>query len=151
MRSLFQGRWAGLALTAGIVLLTLVTARVHLGLGGPLFTLNGLGYLGLAGLIVIGYLKPHPLVARFDWFPRLALAGYAATTIVGYLVIGSYSQLGWATKAVEAALIVLLVVDVLRVYGSPRAVVRRMIWSIGGRVDGEAGRPVSGAAASPNR
>ncbi len=124
---------AGLLLTSGIVALTMVTAFVHLSLGDVLFLLNGLGYLGLAGLIVIAYAAPHPLVVRFDWFPRLALMGYAATTIVGYLIIGPYSTLGWATKAVEVALIVLLVTDTIRVYGSPRGVVRQMIASVVGR------------------
>ncbi|MFP5379487.1 MAG: hypothetical protein ACLGHP_07015, partial [Vicinamibacteria bacterium] len=37
-----------------IAALTLATANIHLGLGGLLFTLNGLGYLGLAVLLVIG-------------------------------------------------------------------------------------------------
>ena len=41
-------------LTAAIVGLTAATAYIHLGLGGLLFTLNGLGYIGLAGLVVIG-------------------------------------------------------------------------------------------------
>jgi len=124
---------AGLLLTTGIVSLTMMTAFVHLGLGDVLFLLNGLGYIGLAVLIIVGYAAPHPLVVRFDWFPRLALMGYAGATIVGYLIIGPYSTLGWATKAVEVGLIVLLAVDVIRAYGSPRAVVRQMIASVVGR------------------
>lgn len=130
MRSLLQARGVGLILTSTIVVLTLATASVHLSLGGLLFILNGLGYLGLAGLIVIGYVKPHPLVERFDWVPRLGLMGYAATTIVGYLVIGPYSTLGWATKAVEVVLIGLIGLDIVRVYGGVRGVVQRMIASV---------------------
>jgi len=130
MRSLLQARGVGLILTSTIVVLTLATASVHLSLGGLLFILNGLGYLGLAALIVIGYVKPHPLVERFDWVPRLALMGYAATTIVGYIVIGPYSTLGWTTKAVEVVLIGLLTLDVVRVYGGVRGVVQRMIASV---------------------
>lgn len=130
MRSLLQARGVGLILTSTIVVLTLATASVHLSLGGLLFILNGLGYLGLAGLIVIGYVKPHPLVERFDWVPRLGLMGYAATTIVGYLVIGPYSTLGWATKAVEVVLIGLIGLDIVRVHGGVRGVVQRMIASV---------------------
>lgn len=149
MRSFLQARGVGLALTSGIVLLTLVTASVHLSLGGLLFLLNGLGYLGLAVLIVIGYLKPHPLVERFDWLPRLALTGYAATTIVGYIIIGPYSTLGWTTKVVEVVLIGLLALDVVRVYGGPRGVVQRMIASIFGRSPSEQPRSATGAASVP--
>ncbi|HSL97192.1 MAG TPA: hypothetical protein VK831_01350 [Candidatus Deferrimicrobiaceae bacterium] len=148
MRSLLQARGVGLALTSAIVLLTLVTASVHLSLGGLLFLLNGLGYLGLAVLIVVGYLKPHPLVERFDWAPRLALMGYAATTIVGYIVIGPYSTLGWATKAVEVVLIGLLSADVIRVYGGPRGVVQKMIASVFGRPRQEQPRSAAGAAST---
>lgn len=132
MRSLLQARAAGLILTSAIVVLTLATASVHLGLGALLFILNGLGYLGLAVLIVVGYLKPFRIVERFDWVPRLALMGYAATTIVGYIIIGPYSTLGWTTKAVEVVLIGLLVLDVVRVYGGVRGVAGRMISSIFG-------------------
>jgi len=148
MRSLLQARGVGLILTGTIVVLTLATASVHLSLGGLLFILNGLGYLGLAALVVIGYVKPHPLVERFDWVPRLALMGYAATTIVGYLVIGPYSTLGWATKAVEVALISLLALDVVRVYGGPRGIVRRMIASVLGGPAGDQPRVAPGQAST---
>jgi hypothetical protein len=117
-------------LTTGIVALTAVTAMVHLSLGGILFTLNGLGYAGLAGLIVIGYWGTNPLIVRFNWFPRLALMGYAATTIVGYLIIGPYSTLGWSTKAVEVVLIALLAIDTLRAYGGVTGTVRKVRSSI---------------------
>jgi hypothetical protein len=147
MRSLLQARGVGLILTSTIVVLTLATASVHLSLGGLLFILNGLGYLGLAALIVIGYVKPHPLVERFDWVPRFALMGYAATTIVGYIVIGPYSTLGWATKAVEVVLIGLLTLDVVRVYGGVRGVVQRMIASVfGGPAQDRAGAAAERAA-----
>jgi len=126
-------RRRSLLLTAAIVVLTAITAYVHLNLGGMMFLLNGLGYITLAVLVIVGYAAPHPLVERFDWFPRLALMGYAAVTIVGYLIIGPYSTLGWATKAVEVGLIVLLVIDTLRAYGSPRGVMRQMVTSVSAR------------------
>ena len=122
----------GIALTVAIVALTLTTAYIHLGLGGMLFTLNALGYAGLAALYIIGSVAPHPLVARFSWFPRVALAGYAAITIVAWLVQGPYFQLAYIAKGVEITLIGLIVVDVFRVYGSPAALVRSAVTSVFG-------------------
>lgn len=128
--SMLRSRAAGFVVTAAIVGLTLATAYIHLGLGGLLFTLNGLGYAGLASLIVIGAVAPMPVVQRFSWFPRLALIGYTAMTIAGYLVMGPYFTLGFIAKGIEVALIALLVVDILRVYGSPVAFIRSALESV---------------------
>ena len=107
-----RSRPAGVAVTTAIVGLTLATAYIHLGLGGLLFTLNGLGYVGLAALIVIGAAAPMPIVKRFSWFPRVALAGYTALTIAGYLVMGPYFTLGFIAKGIEVALLAVLAIDV---------------------------------------
>ena len=125
-------RTLGVALTTGIVALALTTAYIHLGLGGLLFTLNGLGYIGLAALYVIGSLAPHPLIARFSWFPRVALAGYAALTIVAWAVQGPYFPLAYFAKGVEVALIGLITIDVFRVYGSPMGLIRTAVASVFG-------------------
>ncbi len=130
MPQFMRSRTVGALLTAAIAGLTLATAYIHLGLGGLLFTLNGLGFVGLAGLIVIGAAAPFALVEHFSWFPRFALAGYAAMTIAGYLVMGPYFTLGYIAKGIEVAIIVLLVVDVLRVYGSPMGFVRTALASV---------------------
>ena len=130
MSQILRSRTAGVLLTAAIVGLALATAYIHLSLGGLLFTLNGLGYVGLAGLIVIGAAARIALVQRFSWFPRVALIGYAAMTIAAYLVMGPYFSLGFIAKGIEVALIALLVVDVVRVYGSPMGLVRSALDSI---------------------
>jgi hypothetical protein len=130
MPQFMSGRTAGAMLTAVIVALTGATAYIHLGLGGMLFTLNGLGYIGLAVLYVIGAMAPTAMIQRFSWFPRIALMGYAAMTIVGYLVIGPYFTLGWIAKGIEVTLIALVAVDILRVYGSPKAFVRAALDSV---------------------
>lgn len=130
MFSFLGSRTAGIVLTAAIVGLTLTTANIHLGLGGLLFTLNGLGYLGLAALFVIGAGVTMPVVQRFDWFPRLALLGYTTMTIAGYLVMGPYFTLGFITKGIEAALIAAVAVDILRVYGSPIGFARTALESV---------------------
>jgi hypothetical protein len=130
MSSFLRNRATGAVLTVAIVGLTLATAYIHSTLGGLLFTLNALGYLGLAGLIVIGAVAPVALVERFSWFPRLALIGYTAMTIAGYLVMGPYFTLGFIAKGIEVALVALLVVDIVRVYGSPLAMVRTALDSV---------------------
>lgn len=128
--SFLRSRTAGFAVTAAIVGLALATGYIHLGLGGLLFTLNGLGYFGLAALIVIGAAAPIALVERFSWMPRLALAGYAVATIGGYLVMGPYFTLGFVAKGIEVALLAVLTIDVIRVYGSPMGMVREALDSI---------------------
>jgi hypothetical protein len=122
-----------------IVVLSLTTGYIHLTLGSLLFTLNAIGYAGFAlGIIVIATVR-HPLVRRFDWMPRAGLAAYTATTIAAYLVIGPHFGLGWIAKAVEVAILALLLVDVLRAYGSPLGLVRAALASVG--LGGEA-RPM---------
>jgi hypothetical protein len=123
-------RTVGVALTAGIFMLTLATAYIHFGLGGLLFTLNGAGYLILAVAIIIGAASPHPLIGRFSWLPRIGLAGYTIATIGAYLVIGPYFSLGWVAKAIEVAILTLLAIDVVRVYASPLGLVRAAIASV---------------------
>jgi hypothetical protein len=126
-----RSRPAGVLLTTAIVGLTLATAYIHSTLGGLLFTLNALGYLGLAGLVVIAAVAPVAMVKRFDWFPRVALMGYTALTIAGYLVMGPYFTLGFIAKGIEVALVTILVVDILRVYRSPMGLVRTALASVG--------------------
>ena len=123
-------RLVGVALTAAIAGLTLTTAYIHLSLGGVLFTLNALGYLALAVALVVGAAAPHPLIDRFSWLPRVGLAGYTLFTIGAYLVMGPYFSLGWVAKAVEAGILTLLTVDVIRVYGSPMGLVRAALASL---------------------
>lgn len=130
MAKLLATRTAGFVLSAAIVGLTLTTAWIHLGLGGLLFTLNGLGYASLAALFVIGAVATMPVARRFSWFRHLALIGYTALTIAGYLVMGPYFTLGFIAKGIEAVLIALLVVDMIRVYGSPMAFARTALVSV---------------------
>jgi hypothetical protein len=129
-------RWFAIGLTAAIVELTLVTAYIHLTLGGLLFTLNAAGYAALAAAVAIGAI-PHPLLDRVSWLPRVGLAAFTAVTIGAYLVIGPYFSLGWVAKAVEVTILTLLAVDVVRVYGSPAGLVRSALATF----DRHAGRP----------
>ena len=119
-------RWFAVALTAAIVELTLITAYIHLTLGGVLFTLNAAGYAVLAAALAIGAI-PHPLIARMSWLPRIGLLAFVAATIGAYLVVGPYFSLGWLAKAVEVAILTLLAADVARVYGSPAGLARAAV------------------------
>jgi hypothetical protein len=123
--------WTALAvgLTLAIIDLTLITAYIHLTLGGTLFTLNAIGYAALATALIASAI-PHPFVRRFTWLPRLGLAGYTAVTIGAYLVMGPYFTLGWVAKGIEVAILVLLTADLVRIYGSPAGLVRAALSSL---------------------
>jgi hypothetical protein len=124
------------ALTTSIVVLTLVTGAIHLSLGGLMFTLNGLGYFALAGAFVVGAAISHPLVVRFSWLPRVALIGYALASIGAWMVMGGRYDLAYVTKGVEVALIVLVILDIYRVYGGPVGLVRQAVASVRWAVNG---------------
>ncbi|MFL5685935.1 MAG: hypothetical protein ACJ77D_07760 [Chloroflexota bacterium] len=104
-----------------IVALTLATAWIHASLGSPLFLLNAIGYAALALAMVI----PGP-VARVRWLIRYALIGFAATTIVAWFAFGARFELAYLSKAIEATLIGLVLVDSWIVDGGPLVVARRL-------------------------
>lgn len=98
----------------GVVILTAITALIHLFLGfgslpdtfGIIFILNALGYLALVAAL---YFLPQ-LADQRDMV-RWALLGFTALTFILYFVFNlpnSLSPLGLFDKAVELVLIVLL-------------------------------------------
>jgi hypothetical protein len=109
----------GLGLGVGIFLLTLSTAGIHLFLGlnfgVPLFILNGLGYLGLLAALQL----PVPQLARFRGAARWTLVGYTALTIALWFLIATPDVIGVANKAIEVALIALLLADAYRAHSEP--------------------------------
>ena len=102
-------------------MLTLATAAIHLYLaftaipymglnfGVMLFILNGLGYLALLAVLQL----PIPQLARFRSAARWALIAFAAVTIVLFFIMAPkpYTILGYVDKAIEVALIALLLAD----------------------------------------
>ena len=100
-------------LTGVILELTLATAIIHFTLGGTLFLLNAAGYLALAAAYLVAAAMPLPAVRRLSWLPRAGLAAFASVTIVAYLVIGPYFTLGWVTKGIELAIVMLVIADLL--------------------------------------
>ena len=115
----------------GIIILVLITATLHLlaafdkqlfpGGPDPLFTLNGLGYLGLLG----AYFLPIAFFQQKHELVRKGLIGYAILTIVAwifiwviqYVIIGGESFFahdslyGIPSKIAEVVLIFLLRTD----------------------------------------
>jgi len=91
-----------------IILLALIAAGIHLQLLFPdvVFILNGLGYLGLTAAYFLDL--PIPFLRDRKRLIRFALIGYAALTLILWLVIGERTPLGYFTAGVEVLLIVLL-------------------------------------------
>jgi hypothetical protein len=110
-----------IALRAGIVCLALATGYIHATLGGPLFTLNALGYVVAAVAMIV----PLGIAVRYRWLIRFGLIAYAAMAIVGWLLIGPRYDVAYLAKGIEVALISLLLLDFVRHDGNPIAVVRR--------------------------
>ncbi len=104
------------ALRAGIVALTIIAALVHLSLSfpDPVFILNGLGYLALLAALYL----PIPQVAHYRNLARWVLIGYTALTLVLWFAIGLRTPVGYITAAVEAALILLLLLEAYRSHPS---------------------------------
>ena len=108
----------GLSLGVGIFVLTVATAVIHLYLalsaigsmgfnfGVMLFILNGLGYLGLLAVLQL------PI-------RQLALPGardrpyslHAAAIVLFFVMAPVYTIIGYVDKAIEVALIALLLAD----------------------------------------
>ena len=109
-----------LGLRIAIVALTLATARIHLALGGMLFTLNAVGYSTLAAAMVL----PGPF-GDVRWLARYALLGFTAATVTGWVAFGARFDLAYLDKAIEVALIGLLLVESWVVDGGPIAAARR--------------------------
>jgi len=134
-------RASDVALRAVIVGLAVATGYIHSTLGGLLFTLNAVGYATFAVAMIV----PLALALRFRWAIRLALIGYAATTIVGWAVQGPYFTTAYIAKAIEVALIVAVAVDFARMDGDPVAVVKRELATFGSFVARVRGTAAAGA------
>lgn len=112
--------FTNVVLRAGIIALTLGTAFIHLSLNfpDPVFILNGLGYLGLLAALYL----PIPQVTHYRNLTRWVLIGYTALTLMLWFAIGLRTPIGYITAAVEAALILLLLLEAYRSHPSqPRS------------------------------
>jgi len=121
-------------LRTAIVALALGTASIHFRLGGPLFTLNGLGYVAGATAMII----PLTIVRRHRWLVRIGLAAFTVTTIVAWAVQGPFYPVAYLAKAIEVSLITLLAIDFARRDGNPIDRIRDELRSFLGRPQGRA-------------
>jgi hypothetical protein len=107
----------------GIILADLATAGLHLYSAfalypppqmspDPIFTLNGLGYLGLLG----AYLLPIPFFQKRHKLVWWVLGGYAILTIILWAIIGTHDlslagKIGYSAKIAELFLLGFLWAD----------------------------------------
>lgn len=100
-----------------IIILTVATAIIHIGLafyamslGGPplvMFLLNGIGYL----VLLAAYYLPLPIARDYPRLVRWAFIAFTAVTIIGWVAIGERNAIGYIDKLIEVVLIVLLLTD----------------------------------------
>lgn len=99
----------------GIIVCALATAYLHLTLFPDImFTLNGLGYIGLLG----AYLLPVTFLQQNHKLAWWGMVGYTALTIVLWVVMGDKtfvagtdSATGYYAKAAEVVLMILMWAD----------------------------------------
>ena len=114
--------WVQLTTRGPIVLLTLTTAAIHASLEGWLFAMNAVGYSALATLMIV----PGP-IGRYRWLVRLALLGFTAATIAGWVIFGSRFWLAYVDKAVELAVVAFLAIELVAIDGGPREIAVRLL------------------------
>ena len=97
------------SLRTAIIVLTVITALVHLSLNvvygkfDILFTLNGIGYF----VLLFAYLGKLPIKLSKD-LVYYGYIGFAAVTIVMFFLFNGTGTLGYLTKVDEVLLIVAL-------------------------------------------
>jgi hypothetical protein len=105
---------------AAVVGLTLATGAIHASLGGVLFMANAVGYTALAVAMIV----PGP-IGQVRWLVRVALMGFTAMTIGGWLLFGARFPLAYIDKTIEVGLIAVLAFELWRSDGSPIGVARQ--------------------------
>ena len=108
-------------LRTSVVLLALTTAGIHASLGGILFTINAVGYTALAVAMIL-----PGRIGGIRWLIRLALIGFTAATIAGWVIFGARFPLAYLDKSLEVVLIVFVTLEVWLLDGGPSGVARRM-------------------------
>ncbi len=98
-------------LAAGIIVLALAAVIIHfylnvrMGKLDILFTLNGFGYLAFLAALFL----PLPVVKDNNRLVRFGMIGYTLLTIILWVFLGKpYTPLGYVTKVIEFALVILL-------------------------------------------
>jgi len=113
MTPVTQSRLSGMQYI--ILLLVLATGLIHLwkGIsGGPdfMFLANGVGYLVLGAAAYL----PIAALANLRTLAKWALLAFTLITIIGWVLIGERSLIGYIAKAIEVVLVILLIGDLRR-------------------------------------
>jgi hypothetical protein len=103
-----------------VVALTLATAAIHASLGGLLFLANAVAYATFAVAMVV----PGPL-GRVRWLVRLALLGFTAAMIGGWVLFGARFSLAYLDKGIELGLMAAIAFEIWRLDGGPIGIVRQ--------------------------
>ncbi len=116
------------AIRLALVGLTFATAYIHSTLGGLMFTANALGFatLGIAMLVPVG------LAVQYRGLIQVALGGFAAATIGGWLLFGARYSTAYLATGIEIAIVALVAVATYRAYGSPVAIARSFVARVSG-------------------
>ena len=85
-----------------------------------MFLANAVGYATLALAMIL----PGPL-GRVRWLVRLALIGFTAATIAGWVLFGARFPLAYLDKTIELGLIAAVAVELWRIDGGPIGVARQ--------------------------
>ena len=103
---------ANVALRAGIVACTLATAFIHFSLNfpDPGFIIGGLVCLALLAALYL----PLAQLERYRNVVRWVLIGFTALSIFLWVLLGDRTAIGYTAKAIEVALILLLLLDARR-------------------------------------
>jgi hypothetical protein len=117
-----EQRLGTITLRGLILTLTVATAVIHATLGGVLFTMNAFAF----GTLAVAFVLPEP-IARARWLVRVAILGFAAATIAGWLVFGARFPLAYLDKAIELALVVAVAIDLMLTDGGPLEIARRLL------------------------
>ena len=102
-----------------VVSLTVTTAAIHASLDGMMFLATAVGYATLA----VAMIAPGP-IAQIRWLVRVALLGFTASTIGGWLLFGARFPLAYLDKGIEVALVAVVAFELWRYDGGPIGVAR---------------------------
>ena len=99
-------------LQLGIIVLTILTALIHLYYSPqvpspPGLILNGVGYVVLLAALYL----PISALSRFRGTIRWILVGYTALTVVLWVLVGPRVEIAYADKVIELLLILLLLIE----------------------------------------
>ena len=102
-----------------VVSLTVTTAAIHASLDGMMFLATAVGYATLA----VAMIAPGP-IAQIRWLVRVALLGFTASTIGGWLLFGTRFPIAYLDKGIEVALVGVVAFELWRYDGGPIGVAR---------------------------